>query len=114
MVGRILEYKRHMIESALLEVRFFPWRLRTRVMKAGRLRHAMDYVDPFSADDLTGLVVVFAVWLGIVIAAPLIVLVLAGLLFSVELPLLIALGALFVVARFGRRDSLERRRRERS
>jgi hypothetical protein len=69
-------------------------------MKPSRLRNAANHADPFSADDLTGVVVVFAVWLAILIAAPLIVLVLAGALFSVELPVLIAIGCVLVVGRF--------------
>lgn len=89
-----------MIESALLEVRVFPWR-RKRMMRPETLREAAfdgDFLG--SIDDLGGLVVVLAVWLTIIVAAPVVVLVLAGLLFSVEIPLLILVAALLVLGRF--------------
>jgi hypothetical protein len=58
-------------------------------------------VDPFDAfDDLQGVVVGLALWLVIIIAAPLIVLVLAAGLFSVELPIVVVLGVLLLLIRF--------------
>jgi hypothetical protein len=84
--------------TALLDVRVLPWRPRARVMKADAIR---ENVDPFVAvDDLHGLVVGLAVWVAIIIAAPLIVLVLAVGLLSVELPLVAALAVILVVVRF--------------
>jgi len=84
-------------QRAFLEVRLFPWRLRARVMKPDTLR---EHADPtYLFDDLSGFVIGIALWLFILIAAPVIVIVLAGLLFSVELPLLIVLALLLVGAR---------------
>jgi hypothetical protein len=63
-----------LLETALLDVRVLPWRPRARVMDPDTLR---ENLDPFSvADDLPGLVIGLAVWLVIVIAAPLVVVVL--------------------------------------
>lgn len=70
-------------------------------MRASTLRERVSDFDALIAiDDLAGIVIGLGVWLGILIAAPLIVLVLAGLLFSVELPVLIIIGALLALARF--------------
>lgn len=70
-------------------------------MKASTLRDFASNADPTDAiDDLTGLVVVLGVWLAILIAAPLIVLLLAGALFSIELPLLVAIAVILLLARF--------------
>lgn len=85
-------------ETALLDVRMLPWRPRARVMDPDDLRGS---ADPFFAvDDLAGVVLGLALWLVIIIAAPLIVLVLAAGLFSVELPVAIGLGLLLGIARF--------------
>jgi hypothetical protein len=90
-----------MLASALLEVRVFPWRLRTRVMKASTFRDKMSNVDPtLGADDLSGLVIGLAIWLTILLAAPLLVLILAGALFSVELPVLAIIALALALARF--------------
>ena len=90
-----------MAQSAWIEVRVFPWLLRTRTMRASTLRERVSDLDALMAiDDLAGIIIGLGVWLGILIAAPLIVLVLAGLLFSVELPVLIIIGALLALARF--------------
>ena len=87
-----------LLEPALLDVRVLPWRPRARVMSADTLR---DIGDPFMlVDDLSGLLVGLALWLAIIIAAPLVVLVLAAGLFSIELPVLLALGAVLLVVRF--------------
>lgn len=87
-----------MLESALIDVRVLPWRPRARVMQPDTLR---ENVDPFSGfDDLQGVVVGLALWLVIIIAAPLIVLLLAAGLFSVELPLVVVLGVLLFLVRF--------------
>ncbi len=86
-----------MLESALLDVRVLPWRPRARVMKPGTLRE----VDPLTiGDDLEGLVFGLALWLVIIIAAPLIVLVLAAGLLSVELPVVLTIGLGLLVVRF--------------
>ncbi len=67
-------------------------------MKPDTLRNN---VDPFSpAHDLEGMVIGLAVWLVILVAAPLIVLVLAVGLLSVELPIVLALAAVLLVVRF--------------
>ena len=54
----------------------------------------------FDGDDLGGVVLGLALWLVIIIAAPLLVLVLAAGLFSVELPIVVGLAVLLGVARF--------------
>jgi hypothetical protein len=56
--------------------------------------------DPVNVDYISGCVVVLGVWLAILIAAPLVVLLLAGALFSVELPLPIGFGVLLILWRF--------------
>jgi len=68
-------------------------------MKPDTLR---DNSDPFALafDDLGGIVIGIALWIAILILAPLIVLVLAFLLLSVELPIVIALAVILVVVRF--------------
>lgn len=88
-----------MLETALLDVRVFPWRPRARVMKPATLR---ENADPslWDFDSVEGVVIGLALWLAILVAAPLVVLVLAAGLFSVELPLVLALAVLLVVARF--------------
>ena len=86
-----------MAELAFIEVRVFPWNLRPHVMKPSTVRDAANPID--GIDDLGGLVFGMAIWLLIIIAAPLIVLLLAAMLFSFELVLLIALALLLVVAR---------------
>ena len=59
------------------------------------------FTDPFfGTDDLSGLVFSLALWLLIIIAAPLMVLVLAAGLLSIELPVVVALGVLLAVIRF--------------
>ena len=90
-----------MLAAALLEVRVFPWRLRTRAMSANTFRDKIFSVDPpLGADDLSGFVVGLAVWLMIMLAAPLLVLILAGVLFSVEVPVLVIVALALVLARF--------------
>lgn len=87
-----------MVEQALLDVRALPWRPRTRVMKPGTVR---DVASPdLSGEDVAGVVLGLAIWLLIVLAAPLVVLVLAVGLLSVELPIVVALGVILVVVRF--------------
>lgn len=87
-----------LLERALLDVRVLPWRPRARVMSADTLR---DCSDPFiGLDDLSGLVVGLVLWLAIIVAAPVLVLVLAAGLFSIELPVVLALGAVLLVVRF--------------
>ena len=86
-----------MLQQALLDVRLLPWRPRARVMDPAAVPDA----DPtLGADDLSGVVLGLALWLVIILAAPLIVLVLAGLLFTIEVPVAAAVGLLLVVARF--------------
>ncbi|MGZ4532385.1 MAG: hypothetical protein ACXVXP_08540 [Mycobacteriaceae bacterium] len=87
-----------MLETALLDVRVLPWRPRARVMKPETLR---DNADPFAVlDDLQGVVLGLVLWLVIIIAAPLIVLLLAAGLLSIELPIVLALGLILLVVRF--------------
>ncbi|NYD42141.1 hypothetical protein [Nocardioides panaciterrulae] len=87
-----------MLDSALIDVRVLPWRPRARVMRADTLR---DNADPFTAfDDLQGVVVGLVLWLVILIAAPLLVLVLAVGLLSIEVPVVIGLGLLLLLIRF--------------
>jgi hypothetical protein len=84
-------------ELAFIEVRVFPWRPRPRVMKASTLR---DVADPgLVLDDFDGFVMGMALWLAIIVAAPVIVVLLAALLFSIELPLLLALALLLILIR---------------
>jgi hypothetical protein len=86
------------LETAVLDVRVLPWRPRARVMKPSTLR---ENADPLVVmDDLQGVVLGLALWLVIIVAAPLVVLVLAVGLLSVELPLVIALGLFLLVIRF--------------
>jgi hypothetical protein len=100
-LGVVSGRKGPMLASALLEVRVFPWRLRTRVMKASTFRDKISNVDPtLGTDDLSGLVIGVAGWLTILLAAPLLVLILAGALFSVELPVLVIVALVLVLARF--------------
>ena len=53
-----------------------------------------------AVDDLQGVILGLALWLVIIIAAPLIVLVLAAGLLSIELPIVVALGLFLLVIRF--------------
>jgi hypothetical protein len=60
-----------------------------------------DGIDPFvGADDLGGVLVGLVLWVLVVVTAPLLVLVIAALLLSVELPVAVAIGLLYLVARF--------------
>lgn len=88
-----------MLEKALLDVRVFPWRPRARVMKPATLSQNADS-SLWDFDGVAGIVIGLAVWLTILVAAPLVALVLAAGLFSVELPVVVALAVLLVVARF--------------
>lgn len=85
-------------ETALLDVRVFPWRPRVRVMKASELRENADI--PVGMDDVEGLVIGLALWLAIIVAAPLVVLVLAAALLSVELPVVVAAALVLAAIRF--------------
>ena len=86
-------------QTALLEVRVLPWRPRARVMSPETLREAAD-PTVIGFDDLSGVVIGLALWLVIIIAAPVVVLLLAVGLFSVELPVVVMLAGLLLVARF--------------
>jgi len=86
-------------QTALLEVRVLPWRPRARVMKPETLRDAAD-PSVIGVDDLSGVVVGLALWLVIIIAAPMVVLLLAAGLFSVELPVVVVVAVLLPLARF--------------
>ena len=96
----VVRYICTVIESALLEVRLLPWLPRPRAMKASTLRRTVDLDQLGGVDDIAGLVLALAFWLTILLAAPVLVIVLAALLFSVELPLLIGVGLLLALARF--------------
>jgi hypothetical protein len=87
------------MESAFLDVRVLPWRPRPRVMKPNTIR---ENTDPLTAagEDLSGCLFGLAFWILILIAAPVVVLVLAVGLLSVELPLVIALGLVLATIRF--------------
>lgn len=89
-----------MLETALLDVRVLPWRPRARLMKAETLRDNADPSVALEVDDLAGVVIGLALWLVIIIAAPLIVLGLAVGLFSIELPIVLVLGLVLVLVRF--------------
>jgi hypothetical protein len=66
-------------------------------MKPSTLR---DGFGPISAiDDLSGIVIGIGLWIFVLVAAPLLVIVLAGLLFPLEVSLLATLAVLIVVAR---------------
>lgn len=92
--------------SAVLDVRLLPWRPRLRVMKPDTMREgALEFGDASTmADSIEGFVfgllfsILFIVF--VLVAAPVLVFVLAGLLFSLELPLIILLGVVLPAARF--------------
>lgn len=85
----------------MLEVRVLPWRPRARVMNPKDLRDgALDNVPLDGADDPAGIVLVFGIWLAIIVAAPLMVLLIAGALLSIEVPLVLLLAVLLLLARF--------------
>lgn len=87
-----------MLETAVLDVRILPWHPRARVMKPDTLR---EIADPFTlVDDIQGLIIGLVLWLVVIIAAPVIVLVLAAGLLSVELPIVLAVGLLLLLIRF--------------
>lgn len=88
-----------MVETALLDVRVLPWRPRARVMNPQTLRANADL--GMTPDDLGGVVLSLALWLFVIIAAPVLVIVLAVGLLSVELPIVLALAVLLAVVRFG-------------
>jgi len=87
------------LETALLHVPVFPWRPRARVLKPDAVR---ENAAPalWDADGVEGLVIGLELWLVILVAAPLIVLVLAVGVFSVELPVVLTLAVLLGVAQF--------------
>lgn len=88
-----------MVETALLDVRVLPWRPRARVMNPQTLRANADL--GMTPDDLGGVVLSLALWLFVIIAAPVLVIVLAVGLLSVERPIVLALAVLLAVVRFG-------------
>lgn len=88
---------RHPAEPrAYLDVPVLPWRVRKRKMHPDTLR---DMVSPTGGEDLGGVLLGIAVWVLILVAAPLLVLVLAGVLLSVELLLLAVLAIVLAVSR---------------
>jgi hypothetical protein len=99
--GRALKRADGKIESALLDVRVLPWRVRPRIMGTATFRRQVRRVDPTSgSDDVVGAIMGLVLWLAVLAAAPLLVLVLAGLLLSVELPILVIVALLLVGIRF--------------
>ncbi len=84
-------------ESAFVRVRVFPWRVRPRVMKPSTLRDGFEPLMAF--DDLSGIVIGIGLWIVVLVAAPVLVFVLAGLLLPFEVSLLALLAVLIVVAR---------------
>ncbi len=89
-----------MNHHAFLDIRVFPWRVKTRVMDADKLRNEATNTSATYGDGLADFFIGLGLWIFIIIAAPVIVLVLAGLLLSVELPIAAALAALLLIARF--------------
>ncbi|ROR90881.1 hypothetical protein [Nocardioides aurantiacus] len=66
-------------------------------MKANTLRD----LDPTDvSEDIAGFLIGLAVWVVIIITAPILVLVLAAALLSIELPIVIAVAVLLTAARF--------------
>ena len=86
------------MDTAVLDMRFLPWRPRARVMKADDLRNSVGNID--LGNDLSGVVVGLALTLLILFAAPVVVLVIAAGLFTVELPIVALLAVLLLIARF--------------
>ena len=91
--------ERVLAETAVLDVRVLPWRPRKRMLNPDALRDNADTVA-FAGDDLGGILLGLALWVFIIIAAPLLVLVLAAGLFSIELPIVVLMAILLGVARF--------------
>lgn len=89
------------MKFALIDVHVLPWRLKFRVMGSDRFRDGLLNIDPLDVDDLPGLVLGLGLMLLLFIAAPLVVVLLAVLLFSVELPIVVAFASLWLLARFG-------------
>ncbi|HEX4977314.1 MAG TPA: hypothetical protein VFV40_05560 [Nocardioides sp.] len=88
------------MQQAFLEVRVFPWRPRRRAVKADDVRDAVSSGDPFAgADDLAGVVLSLAVWLLVLVAAPLVAAVVVWLLLPAELLLLLVLAVLVPLVR---------------
>ena len=92
------------LQSALLEVRVLPWRPRTRVMDPDRFRDGLaPDLDLVDAGDLGGVVVGvvlgLALWIVLIVAAPVIVLVLAAAFLPVEIVVVALLALLLVLAR---------------
>lgn len=87
--------------TSMLEVRVLPWRPRTRVMDPSDLRSAIANSNPVdAADDVGGIVISLAAWVGLIVAAPIVVLLLAALLLSLELPVVLLVALVLVAARF--------------
>jgi hypothetical protein len=88
------------IESAFLEVRLFPWRPRQRLSRGGRYLDGADFGDFAGFDDLAGLALVVAIGLLVILLAPVLVVVLGALLFSLEVAALLGIAVFLVLARF--------------
>lgn len=90
-----------MAETTMLEVRVLPWRPRARVMRASTLREMVTSPDALmGADGIAGIVVGLALCVGVFVAAPLVVLLLAAVLLPFELTALLAVAGPLLVARF--------------
>ena len=77
-----------------------PWRPRRRAVKADDVRDAVSSGNPFAgADDLAGVVLSLAVWLLVLVAAPLVAAVVVWLLLPVELVLVLVLALLVPLVR---------------
>jgi hypothetical protein len=88
------------VQQAFLEVRVLPWRPRRRAVKADDVRDAVSSGNPFDgADDLAGVVLSLALWLLVLVAAPLVAAVLVWLLLPVELLLALLLALLVPLVR---------------
>ncbi len=66
-------------------------------MKPDTLR---ENADPFLFSELEGVVLGLVLWLVVVVAAPLVVLVLAAGLLSIELPIVLGLAVVLLAVRF--------------
>lgn len=88
------------MQQAFLEIRALPWRPRRRAVKADDVREAVSSGDPLAGtDDLAGAVLSLAVWLFVLVAAPLVAAVLVWLLLPVELVLVLVLAVLVPLVR---------------
>lgn len=87
------------LPDAWLDLPLLPWRPRRRKMKAESVRETAWDFGPPDFDDPAGFALGIAVWVLLLVAAPVMVVLLAWLLFAFELPVLLIIGAVLVVLR---------------